>query len=166
MIAHEPDDTRALWRKRREQRREKQRSLNGLRAAQMGLARREATTPSPNIEVVSHTAVSTHVGCSGWFYWHWRGAFYPEGLAQKRELEYASRQLTSIEINGTYYGSQKPESFRKWREETPGQGRLEGFAGDGFDKLTEHDVVCVVVVENLARRAQRRASSRNMVTNC
>ena len=47
---------------------------------------------------------------------------YPKGLAQKRELEYASRQLTSIEINGTYYGSQKPESFARWREETP-----EGF---------------------------------------
>ncbi len=41
------------------------------------------------------------------------------GLAQKRELEYASRKLTSIEINGTYYGSQKPESFAKWHDETP-----------------------------------------------
>ena len=46
-------------------------------------------------------------------------AFYPAGLSQKRELEYMSRALTSIEINGTYYGSQKPESFRKWYEETP-----------------------------------------------
>src|SRR5271156_3737395 len=49
----------------------------------------------------------------------WRGVFYPKGLPQKRELEYASRQLTSIEINGTYHGTQKPESFVKWREETP-----------------------------------------------
>ena len=47
------------------------------------------------------------------------GPFYPEGLTQKRELEYASRKLTSIEINGTYYGSQKPESFAKWHDETP-----------------------------------------------
>ena len=45
--------------------------------------------------------------------------FYPNGLAQKRELEYASSKLTSIEINGTYYGSQKPESFAKWHDETP-----------------------------------------------
>ena len=59
------------------------------------------------------------VGVGGWTFEPWRGAFYPEGLAQKRELEYASRKLTSIEINGTYYGSQKPESFRKWRDETP-----------------------------------------------
>src|ERR1700748_3051416 len=55
----------------------------------------------------------------GWTFEPWRGVFYPKGLSQKRELEYASRQLTSIEINGTYYGSQKPESFAKWRDETP-----------------------------------------------
>ncbi|MGH6947990.1 MAG: DUF72 domain-containing protein, partial [Kiloniellales bacterium] len=59
------------------------------------------------------------VGIGGWTYEPWRGTFYPKGLAQKRELDYASRQLTSIEINGTYYGSQKPESFARWRAETP-----------------------------------------------
>ncbi|MEI9916036.1 MAG: DUF72 domain-containing protein [Methylovirgula sp.] len=59
------------------------------------------------------------IGVGGWTYEPWRGSFYPEGLPQKRELEYMSRALTSIEINGTYYGSQKPESFIKWREETP-----------------------------------------------
>ncbi|WP_044563116.1 DUF72 domain-containing protein [Azospirillum sp. B4] len=59
------------------------------------------------------------VGIGGWTYEPWRGTFYPDGLAQKRELEYASRQLSSIEINGTYYGSQKPESFAKWHDETP-----------------------------------------------
>src|SRR5215470_17554516 len=59
------------------------------------------------------------VGIGGWTFEPGRGSFYPEGLAQKKELEYASRQLTSIEINGTYYGSQKPESFARWREETP-----------------------------------------------
>lgn len=59
------------------------------------------------------------IGVGGWTYAPWRGPFYPDRHPQKRELEYASRQLTSIEINGTYYGSQKPESFAKWREETP-----------------------------------------------
>lgn len=59
------------------------------------------------------------IGVGGWTYAPWRGPFYPDKHPQKRELEYASRQLTSIEINGTYYGSQKPESFAKWREETP-----------------------------------------------
>ncbi|NIX77279.1 DUF72 domain-containing protein [Microvirga terricola] len=60
-----------------------------------------------------------HIGIGGWTYEPWRGTFYPEGLTQKRELEYASSKLTSIEINGTYYGSQKPESFAKWHAETP-----------------------------------------------
>lgn len=60
-----------------------------------------------------------HVGIGGWVFEPWRGNFYPEGLPQKRELEYASRKLTSIEVNGTYYGSQKPESFRRWAGETP-----------------------------------------------
>jgi uncharacterized protein YecE (DUF72 family) len=63
-----------------------------------------------------------YVGIGGWVFEEWRGGFYPKGLPQKRELEYASSHLTAIEINGTYYGSQKPESFRKWREGTP-----EGF---------------------------------------
>ena len=63
--------------------------------------------------------MSIYVGVGGWVYPDWRDNFYPKGLPQKRELEYASTHLTGIEINGTYYGSQKPESFRKWRAETP-----------------------------------------------
>lgn len=59
------------------------------------------------------------VGVGGWSYAPWRGVFYPEGLAQKRELEYASRALASIEINATYYSAFKPATFAKWREETP-----------------------------------------------
>jgi uncharacterized protein YecE (DUF72 family) len=59
------------------------------------------------------------VGIGGWVYEPWRGAFYPKGLPQARELDYASRQLTSIEINGTFYGTQKPASFRRWADETP-----------------------------------------------
>ena len=60
-----------------------------------------------------------YIGVGGWTYEPWRGTFYPKGLPQKRELEYASSHLTGIEINGTYYGSQKPESFRRWHDETP-----------------------------------------------
>ena len=60
-----------------------------------------------------------YIGIGGWTYEPWRGTFYPEKLSQKRELEFASSKLTAIEINGTYYGSQKPESFRKWHAETP-----------------------------------------------
>ncbi len=59
------------------------------------------------------------VGIGGWVFAPWRGAFYPEGLSHARELEFASRRLTSIEINGTFYSTQKPESFRRWACETP-----------------------------------------------
>jgi uncharacterized protein YecE (DUF72 family) len=60
-----------------------------------------------------------YVGIGGWTFEPWRGTFYPADLSQKRELEYASRKLTSIEINGTYYSSFKPASWAKWRDETP-----------------------------------------------
>jgi uncharacterized protein YecE (DUF72 family) len=59
------------------------------------------------------------VGIGGWVFAPWRGAFYPPGLRQARELSHASRQVTAIEINGTFYGSQKPASFRRWHGETP-----------------------------------------------
>ncbi|MFL5298107.1 MAG: DUF72 domain-containing protein [Phenylobacterium sp.] len=58
-------------------------------------------------------------GIGGWTFEPWRGVFYPKGLSQKRELEYASRHLSVIEINGTYYSSFKPDSWAKWREATP-----------------------------------------------
>lgn len=59
------------------------------------------------------------IGISGWRYAPWRGVFYPPGLAQRRELEYAGHCFHSIEINGTFYSLQRPESFRLWRDETP-----------------------------------------------
>ena len=59
------------------------------------------------------------IGIGGWTYAPWRGVFYPENLPHARELEYASSQLTAIEINGTYYSTQKPATFAKWRDETP-----------------------------------------------
>lgn len=62
------------------------------------------------------------IGISGWRYEPWRGAFYPKGLRQKDELKYAASVLTSIEINGTFYSLQSPESFKNWAEDVP-----EGF---------------------------------------
>jgi uncharacterized protein YecE (DUF72 family) len=59
------------------------------------------------------------VGIGGWVYEPWRGVFYPKGLPHARELAHASRSVTSIEINGTFYGTQKPASFRRWADETP-----------------------------------------------
>jgi uncharacterized protein YecE (DUF72 family) len=62
------------------------------------------------------------VGIGGWTFAPWRGPFYPKGLAHAEELAFASRRVTAIEINGTFYRTQSPASFRKWAEETP-----EGF---------------------------------------
>ncbi len=59
------------------------------------------------------------VGIGGWVYPPWRGAFYPQGLRQAEELAYASRHVTAIEINGTFYRIQNPASYRKWHDETP-----------------------------------------------
>jgi uncharacterized protein YecE (DUF72 family) len=59
------------------------------------------------------------VGVGGWTFAPWRKNFYPKGLVQAKELEYASRHLTAIEINGTFYRTQKPASFAKWHAETP-----------------------------------------------
>lgn len=59
------------------------------------------------------------VGIGGWTYAPWRDNFYPAGLPHSRELGYASRQLSAIEVNGTYYSTFKPATFAKWRTETP-----------------------------------------------
>ncbi len=60
-----------------------------------------------------------YVGIGGWSYEPWRGVFYPEGLPHARELSYAAKHLTSIEINGTFYRTQSPAIFRKWASEVP-----------------------------------------------
>ena len=60
-----------------------------------------------------------YIGISGWRYEPWRGVFYPEGLTQARELEFASRAVLSIEINGSFYALQRPESYAAWYEATP-----------------------------------------------
>ncbi|HET6706988.1 DUF72 domain-containing protein [Amycolatopsis sp.] len=59
------------------------------------------------------------IGTSGWRYPPWRGVFYPPGLAQRRELEYLSRRMNAVEINGSFYSLQRPERYRAWFDETP-----------------------------------------------
>ncbi len=59
------------------------------------------------------------VGIGGWTYEPWRGTFFPEGLPHARELAHASRQVTAIEVNGTFYRTQSPATFAKWRQEVP-----------------------------------------------
>ena len=59
------------------------------------------------------------IGISGWNYAPWRGVFYPKDLPHRRELEFASRQFNSIEINGSFYSLQRPSSYQRWHDETP-----------------------------------------------
>jgi uncharacterized protein YecE (DUF72 family) len=66
-----------------------------------------------------HEAAAIRVGVGGWTFEPWRDNFYPKGWPAAKELEYASRKLTAIEVNGTYYSTQRPESFAKWRQQTP-----------------------------------------------
>jgi uncharacterized protein YecE (DUF72 family) len=80
-----------------------------LRGVGQTKALNEQVSPAGNIRV----------GVSGWRYPPWRGVFYPEDLTQRRELEYASRVLSSIELNGSFYSLQRPESYARWYAETP-----------------------------------------------
>jgi uncharacterized protein YecE (DUF72 family) len=68
------------------------------------------------------TEARIRVGVGGWTFEPWRGTFFPPGLPHSQELQYASRQLTAIEVNGTFYSTFRPPTFAKWRDETP-----EGF---------------------------------------
>jgi uncharacterized protein YecE (DUF72 family) len=69
------------------------------------------------LEPATHGKI--HIGISGWRYKGWRGVFYPEKLPQRRELEFASRKFDTIELNGSFYSLQRPQSFLQWQAETP-----------------------------------------------
>jgi uncharacterized protein YecE (DUF72 family) len=76
--------------------------------------------PSKNSSSQASSATArVRVGVGGWNYAPWRNNFYPAGLTQQRELEFASRQLTAIEINSTYYAAQKAATYANWRKQTP-----------------------------------------------
>lgn len=71
------------------------------------------------MDKIIRTGTRIRAGIGGWTYEPWRGNFYPKGLAHSKELAYAASHLTAIEVNGTYYSTFKPETFAKWRDETP-----------------------------------------------
>jgi len=78
-----------------------------------------APTSAANHSPEAQAAPRIRVGVGGWTYPPWRDNFFPAGLPQSQELAYASRQLSAIEVNGTYYSTMKPASFKKWHDETP-----------------------------------------------
>lgn len=80
--------------------------------------------PDRTHDTVKRAKITSHqgdirIGVSGWTYPPWRGHFYPKGLVQKRELAFAASRFPALEINGTFYGLQRPESYLRWAEATP-----------------------------------------------
>ena len=124
-------------------------------------------TPKAAAKPASKSTAKTgniYIGIGGWTFAPWRGVFYPEKLTQAKELEYAASKLTSIEINGTYYGSQKPESFRKWAREVP-DGFVFSLKGPRFATnrrvLAEAGAVAIRTHQEI-RRSRFRQISRTV----
>lgn len=81
---------------------------------------RDASNSSMSEAVCAEQAIGRiRIGISGWRYAGWRGVFYPKGLQQRRELEFAAKQFDTVEINGTFYSLQRPDSFSEWAAQTP-----------------------------------------------
>ena len=95
--------------------------------------RQAQTAPERSARSRARLARNLRIGISGWNYKPWRGVFYPPKHPQKRELEFASRALNTIEINGTFYGMQVPSSFQRWRDAAP----------DGFVFGTKEGITAV-----------------------
>jgi uncharacterized protein YecE (DUF72 family) len=107
--------TKEEWRRRREERREKQRAANVGRAAKMHKLRIEGRfPPQRDIDSLSHNTLEHHVGCSGWFYWKWRGPFYPEGLPTKKWFPYYAQRFETVEINASFYSWPTEASVKAW----------------------------------------------------
>jgi uncharacterized protein YecE (DUF72 family) len=120
------DPSRAAWRARREERREKQRAQNVVRAANMHVARLEyeqahPTGPAPAVRESPRKRVDapleTHVGCSGWFYWHWRDSFYPEGHPGSAWFDYYASRFRTVELNAPFYSWPTPATVATWKRQ-------------------------------------------------
>ena len=110
--------TKEERRLRRAARREKQRQANVGRARKMHLARleheRSAVPPPPAVERAKR---QIHVGCSGWFYWHWRGAFYPAALPTSRWFEHYAGRFRTVELNAPFYSWPTMATVESWKRQ-------------------------------------------------
>ena len=92
------------------------RCVNGASAPPCAASETDVATPRT---VTTRLHDPIHIGISGWRYKPWRGVYYPPRLAHRRELAFAAQDFNSVEINGTFYSMQRPDSFRRWFAETP-----------------------------------------------
>jgi hypothetical protein len=114
--------TREEWLARRLLRREKQRAENVVRAAKMDAARLQA---EPDAKQRRHHAAdlkgTVYVGCSGWFYWKWRGLFYPEGMPTGEWFQYYAKSLDTVEINASFYSWPTVANVKAWKRQAKKQ---------------------------------------------
>jgi uncharacterized protein YecE (DUF72 family) len=114
-MAERPVLSREERRARREARREKQRAQNVGRAKKMYLARLEfERTAKPSVRLGTPKKTEFHVGCSGWFYWHWRDAFYPAGTPGHKWFEYYASQFDTVELNAPFYSWPTVGTVKTW----------------------------------------------------
>jgi uncharacterized protein YecE (DUF72 family) len=111
--------TKEEWRVRREEKREKQRAANVGRAAKMHAARLEAES-SPafsSLQIGGDDSQKYYVGCSGWFYWHWRGIFYPEGLPTSGWFKHYAQNFNTVELNAPFYSWPTINTVASWNKQ-------------------------------------------------
>jgi uncharacterized protein YecE (DUF72 family) len=123
------DEARTARRARRDERREKERVRSAARARLMHIARlahEQHGEPLPGIELAkssgSDTAsFGTHVGCSGWYYWHWRGSFYPEALPGSAWFTHYASTFDTVELNAPFYSWPTLATVATWKRQTGGR---------------------------------------------
>ena len=109
---------RAAWRARREERRAKQRAQNIVRAQAMHVARlRYESGPSAPVEPRLTQTQRAYIGCSGWYYWHWRECFYPEGVPSSRWFDYYASKFDTVELNAPFYSWPTLATVSTWKRQ-------------------------------------------------
>jgi len=114
-------ESKALWRGKREERRARQRKQNVLRASKMHAARIAARLD--DVSQATRDNRRFHVGCSGWFYWHWRECFYPQALATKSWFDHYASQFDTVELNAPFYSWPTVGTVQTWKRQ-PGRRRF------------------------------------------
>ena len=111
--------TKEEWRARRDEKREKQRAANIGRAAKMHAARlgAESSPAIPSLHAVDGDSKKHYVGCSGWFYWHWRGLFYPEGLPTSEWFKHYAQNFNTVELNAPFYSWPTLNTVASWNKQ-------------------------------------------------
>src|SRR5690349_11139403 len=144
------DSARAASRARREERRAKQREQNVVRAQLMHIARldheRARTSPeaanadSRLLDTSQRESLVAHVGCSGWYYWHWGGAFYPKDIPRASWFQHYASTFETVELNAPFYSWPTLATVATWKRQAAG-----------------HDFVYAIKVNELITHVKRFA---------